>query len=107
MHLGVGMSKGLRTYLAGLAGIALSGCVAVPYPDDFSASACDTATSRKTLRVVNITSETNTDSVEGIVLSPILVPVTAVFSGAYVVANNALHFGEEALRCRPAVAQRD
>ena len=76
-----------------------SGCVAIPYPDEFQASACETSTQRKRLRVVDITSESNTDSVEGIILSPILVPVTALFSGSYVLANNTYHYFEEKAKC--------
>jgi hypothetical protein len=55
---------------------------------------------QKTLRIVDIAAETDTYySVTGILLSPILIPATALLSGTYVAVNNTYHLGEEQLVC--------
>jgi hypothetical protein len=80
--------------------IFLSGCVTVPSPAKDQAARCELSTDRLTLRVIDVAKETNSYySVEGYLLSPILIPTTAILSGAYVLVHNTYHLGEEKLVC--------
>ncbi len=85
--------------IIGLA-LTLSGCVTAPISDYSHESTCKLSTDMKTLKIIDVAEETNSYySVAGIVLSPILVPTTAIISGTYVLVNNTYHIGEEMVKC--------
>ncbi|WP_462154767.1 hypothetical protein [Pseudoalteromonas piscicida] len=80
--------------------ISLSACVVMPVQDTAHTNKCEISSDRKTLKIVDVADETNTYySVSGIILTPILVPTTAIISGTYVLANNAYRLGEETIKC--------
>ena len=82
---------------------AISGCITVPVTVVSHSNKCELSSDMKILKVVNVAEETNSYySVSGYLLSPILVPATAVFSGAYVLVNNIYHLGEEQIKCGDA-----
>lgn len=94
------MKKQLK--LCGLSLLVLSqtGCVVLPQKAANAQPRCELSTDQKTLRIVDIAAETDTYySVTGILLSPILIPATALLSGTYVAVNNTYHLGEEKLVC--------
>jgi hypothetical protein len=79
----------------------LFGCVTVPATDTNYVGRCGVSSDHKILRIADVSKETNSYySVSGIILSPILIPVTAIISGTYVVINNAYYSAEEILRCQ-------
>lgn len=81
--------------------LSLSACVVVPKPAEDDYARCEISSDRKTLRVMDMAKETKTYySVSGILLTPILVPTSALISGAYVAVNNIYHLGEENIKCR-------
>ncbi len=83
--------------------VTLGGCVVVPVKDTEQVQTCKLSSDKKTLQIVDVAEETNTYySVSGILLSPILVPTTAVVSGAYVLVNNTYHLGEKTIKCGDA-----
>ena len=80
--------------------IFLAGCMTVPFPAKDQASRCEISTDRLTLKVIDIAKETNSYySVEGYFVSPIVVPTTAILSGAYVLVHNTYRLGEEKIVC--------
>jgi len=80
--------------------LTMSGCITVPVIVDTHTHQCKISTDMKTLRVVDVAEETNSYySVSGFLLSPILIPTTAIVSGAYVLVNNVYHLGEERFNC--------
>ena len=94
------MKKQLK--LCGLCLLVLSqtGCIVLPQKDPDARPRCELSTDQKTLRIVDIAAETDTYySVTGILLSPILIPATALLSGSYVAVNNTYHLAEEKFVC--------
>ena len=83
-----------------LASLVLSGCIAVPVPAKNYESRCEISTDRLTLRVIDVAEETDSYySIEGYILTPILVPTTALILGAFVLVNNIYNLGEEKIVC--------
>ncbi|PCJ46823.1 MAG: hypothetical protein COA74_13050 [Gammaproteobacteria bacterium] len=77
------------------------GCITVPVDDLTNHNECLISSDRKTLKVINLNFE-NTGyyySLSGAILSPILVPTTAIISGTYVFVNNIYHLGETKVKC--------
>lgn len=88
-----------RALLCGLLVVWVSGCVTVPVSEKKTYT-CELSTDKKVLKVIDVAEATNTYyDVVGLALSPILVPTTAIVSGAYVLINNTYHLGEEAIKC--------
>jgi hypothetical protein len=53
-----------------------------------------------TLKIIDLAKETNSYyTMEGYLVSPILVPTTAVISGAYVLVHNTYYYGKENIVC--------
>ena len=76
--------------------LMLSACAVVPSVDKSYVNRCEISSDRKTLKVVNITKDTNSFySISGLAL----LPVTGVVSGVYVAINNVYHLGEETIVC--------
>ena len=101
MNRFIKMSFKLNTTLViVLLSLSLIGCVVLPVNDITHNSRCEISSDRKTLRIVNVAEETGTYySIEGLVLSPILVPTTAIISGVYVLTNNIYNLGEQRIVC--------
>ena len=79
----------------------VSGCVAVPETDRNYVGKCGVSSDHKVLRIANVAKESNSYySIGGILLTPILVPVTALVSGAYVLINNAYYSVDEIINCQ-------
>ncbi len=80
--------------------LSLSACITVPVNDNSEQTTCLLSSDKKTLKIVDVAKETNSYySVAGLVLSPILVPTSAIISGSYVVVNNIYNFGEKKVKC--------
>ena len=89
-----------RTTLLLISILALSGCVAVPTPAKNYQSRCEISSDRLTLRVIDVAQSTNSYySIEGLILTPIVVPTTALLSGVFVLVNNIYNIGEEKIVC--------
>lgn len=79
----------------------LSGCVTVPETDRNYVGKCGVSSDHKVIRIANVAKETNSYySIGGILLTPILIPVTALISGTYVLINNAYYSAEEIISCQ-------
>jgi hypothetical protein len=86
--------------LLSLVSISLVGCVTVPVPSKIQTARCEISTDRLTLKVVDLAEATDSYyTLEGLLASPILVPTTAILSGAYVLGHNTYHVGEERIVC--------
>ncbi|MCJ8319522.1 MAG: hypothetical protein MJK12_07800 [Colwellia sp.] len=80
--------------------IVISGCITVPVTVETHSHECKLSSDMKTLQVVDVAAESNSYySVTGILLSPILIPTTAIVSGVYVLVNNVYHLGQERFNC--------
>ena len=79
----------------------VSGCVTVPETDRNYVGRCGVSNDHKVLRIANVSKETNSYySIGGIFLTPILIPVTALISGTYVLINNAYYSADEIFNCQ-------
>ena len=79
----------------------IAGCVAVPETDRNYVGSCGVSNDHKVLRIANVAEETKSYySIGGILLTPILIPVTALVSGAYVLINNAYYSVDEIINCQ-------
>ncbi|MBE9489639.1 MAG: hypothetical protein IMY67_05045 [Bacteroidetes bacterium] len=80
--------------------LSVSSCIAVPINDNKYINRCSISSDRKTLKIIDVAKETNSYySVSGLLLTPILVPATAIISGSYVLVNNIYHLGNESIEC--------
>lgn len=78
----------------------LIGCVVAPVVDHSYQPKCQISSDRKTLKIIDLAKESNSYySISGIILTPILVPTTAIISGTYVLVNNSYQLGEQAIKC--------
>lgn len=87
------------------AGLALSllllgGCMAVPLTDDMAVRKCDTNTRPKRIEIVNVGTESNSDSIESMLLSPLTVAGSALVTGPYVAASNLYYAAETHYKCK-------
>ena len=74
----------------------LPACVVVPETDRTHVSKCEISSDRKTLRMLDLSKETNSYySLSG----AFLVPVSGVVSGVYVAVNNIYYLGKEKIVC--------
>ena len=79
----------------------VSGCVTVPETDRNYVGRCGVSTDHKVLRIANVAEESNSYySIGGIFLTPILIPVTALISGTYVLINNVYYSVDEIINCQ-------
>ncbi|GAB2196798.1 hypothetical protein [Sessilibacter sp. MAH4] len=96
----------LTTILSTLVLATLHGCVVVPTSDSEHVAKCEISSDRKTLRVIDVAKETNSYySIEGLLLTPIIYPTTALISGIYVGVNNIYNLGEEKVVCKKQLEQ--
>ncbi len=78
----------------------ISSCVAVPATDVSHVGRCGVSSDHKTLKIVDVAQVTNSYySISGYVLTPILLPTTAIISGIYVLTNNAYYSGKDIIQC--------
>lgn len=76
------------------------GCVVVPTNAQNHVAKCEISSDKLTLKVIDVAKSTNSYySIEGLILTPILYPSTAIVSSIFVAANNIYHLGEEKLVC--------
>ena len=84
------------------------GCITVPVVDDSHTHKCELSTNMKVLKIVDVAKETNSFySVGGLILSPILIPTSAIISGTYVLVNNTYHIGEKEIKCGESKTEVD
>ncbi len=77
-----------------------SGCVAVPATDVSYVGRCGVSSDHKILKIVDVAKATNSYySISGYLLTPILLPATAIISGVYVLTNNAYYSGKNIVQC--------
>lgn len=89
-----------RTAMLIILMFSLSACVVVPTRDKQAFNECSISSDKQTLKIVNVAEDTKTYySVSGIILTPILIPTSAIVSGTYVLVNNAYNLGEEMISC--------
>lgn len=84
--------------------VLLSACVVFPVTDKEATRIanvrCELSSDKKILKVVDVAKETNSFySVSGIVLSPIILPVSGLLSGSYALVNNIYFYGEQKIKC--------
>ena len=80
--------------------VSVSACVVVPTRDKQAFNQCSISSDKQTLKLVNVAEETETYySITGIILTPIIIPTSAIVSGTYVLVNNAYNLGEETIIC--------
>jgi hypothetical protein len=73
--------------------LSITGCITLAVPADHQAKRCEISTDRMTLKVIDLPKETNSYyTMEGYLVSPILVPTTAIISGAYVLVHNTYYY---------------
>ncbi len=91
----------MRKYIFGtLLSTLFYGCVTVPVVDNSHTHQCKLSSKLKVLKVIDVAKETNSYySVGGLILSPILVPTSAIISGTYILVNNTYHLGEKKIKC--------
>jgi len=83
-----------------VSGAIISGCVAVPATDISYVGRCGVSPDQKTLKVIDVAKATNSYySISGYLLTPILLPTSAIISGAYVLTNNAYYYGKDIVQC--------
>ena len=86
--------------LVALFSSTLLGCVVAPVVDHSYQPKCQISSDRKTLKIIDLAKESNSYySISGIILTPILVPTTAIISGTYVLVSNSYQLGEQAIKC--------
>lgn len=86
--------------MALLVSFSLTGCITVAVPADHQAKRCEISTDRMTLKIIDLAKATNSYyTTEGYLVSPILVPTTAMISGAYVLVHNTYFYGKEKIVC--------
>lgn len=73
--------------------LSLSGCIVFPVKDleatRIANVRCELSSDKKVLKIVDVAKATNTFySVSGVVLSPILIPLSGLLSGSYTLVNN-------------------
>ncbi|WP_082633221.1 hypothetical protein [Lacimicrobium alkaliphilum] len=82
--------------------VIVSGCIALPVneSEESNTVTCELSSDRKVLKVVDVAKDSNSYySISGIILTPILLPSTAIISGSYVLINNLYHIGEKNIVC--------
>ena len=73
----------------------------MPKIDSHHLGKCGYSNDHMVLRIANVAEETNSYySISGIFLTPILIPVTALVSGTYVLINNAYYSVDEIVNCQ-------
>ena len=83
-----------------LISLTISSCAVIPVSKKFHLNKCNISSDKKTLKIIDVAKETNTYySISGIMLTPIIIPATAIISGSYVLVNNIYNLGEEKIRC--------
>ena len=86
--------------MALLVSFSLTGCITVAVPADHQAKRCEISTDRMTLKIIDLAKATNSYyTTEGYLVSPILVPTTAMISGAYLLVHNTYFYGKEKIVC--------
>lgn len=94
------MKKTLPLTMCILASSLFYGCLTIPVVDNSHTHKCKLSSELKVLKVVDVAKETNSYySVGGLILSPILIPTSAIISGTYVLVNNTYHLGEKQMKC--------
>lgn len=85
----------------------LSACIVLPVKDERYNARCELSSDKKTLKVFNVAEETNSYySIEGYMLSPILLPTTFILSAIYMVVNNVYHYQEKKIVCGDGKEQK-
>jgi len=98
----------IKILLALSSTLLLISCVVIPVLDNIHHNKCEISSNRKVLKVVDVAKETNSYySIGGIILSPILIPTSAILSGSYVAINNVYNLSEEKFVCKSDIATTD
>lgn len=89
-----------KAILIGLSIFLLAGCIALPVEDKEHKARCEMSSDMKTLKVFNLAKESNSYySVQGLLLTPIILPTSFIISGSYTLVNNAYYLGKEKIEC--------
>ena len=94
------MEKRLIVLLIALMAAVVSGCVVVPTTDSSYVSPCQTLSNRMALMPINVASATGSHDSSTGMGSPLLLPATALVSGAVVGVNNLYNMGVERISCK-------
>lgn len=89
--------------LGGLAAVALSltSCIVVPVAAQKKEGVCGISEDRQTLRVMDFAKDTQSFySLQGMMVTPITLPTSAIVSGVYVGVYNTYKLGETLLVCK-------
>ncbi|HMU66024.1 MAG TPA: hypothetical protein PKE57_02690 [Cellvibrionaceae bacterium] len=86
--------------LAALA-VSLTSCVVVPVAAEKKEGTCGISEDRQTLKVMDFAKDTQSFySLQGMMVTPISFPTSAVISGVYVSVYNTYKLGETLLVCK-------
>ncbi len=89
--------------LAAVAALAssLTACVVVPVPATQKEGHCGISEDRQTLRVMDFAKDTQSFyALQGMLVTPITFPTSAIISGAYASVYNTYKLGETLLVCK-------
>ena len=87
------------TFFAFISCWVFTGCVILPVNDEHYRAKCEISSDKKTLRVVDVTKEAKYYALDSYLLTPILIPASAIVSATYVAVNNIYNLGEEKIVC--------
>ena len=81
--------------------VLVSSCVVVPVTETRYVGRCGITHDKKTLKLIDVAKESQTYyDIGGLVLSPILIPVTAILSATYIATDEIYQYGKQMIVCR-------
>ena len=78
----------------------LSSCAVIPVTEYKYVEKCGITHDKNTLKLIDVAKETHTYySVGGLMISPLIVPVSTVLSATYIATNEIYYFGKQLVIC--------
>lgn len=92
--------------LIGLVTLGLTGCVVLPVEDNSYSKQCGLSSNKKVLKIVDFAKDTDSYyTISGYVLTPIILPSSAIISGTYVAVNNTFYVDDKKIECAKSVTE--
>jgi len=81
--------------------VLVSDCVVVPVTETRYVGRCGITHDKKTLKLIDVAKETHTYyDIGGLMLTPILIPVSTVLSATYIATDEIYQYGKQVIVCR-------